>query len=88
MKPRHRDPPESIFTVPSLASRGGPPPRTLEARVVGLREQHPEFGESAFGLDQQTSLLYVPVLFGSKIEGRIAIVTDVGSECDGRGQAD
>jgi len=33
-------------------------------------------------------ILYVPVLFHPLIEGRIAIVTDVGVECGGRGGAD
>jgi hypothetical protein len=45
-------------------------------------------GKPHFPLDQQMTLLYVPVLFRLKIEGRFAIVTDVGSECDGRGRAD
>jgi hypothetical protein len=38
-------------------------------------------------LDQRPKSLYVPFLFRSGNEGRIAIVTDVGSECDGRSGA-
>jgi hypothetical protein len=36
-------------------------------------------------LDSPQITLYVPVLFQSGIEGRLANVRDVGLECDGRG---